>query len=117
MKVKDRMFLRPTFKVKLSDHLPFHELKYAVRNTARMFDLYFEPVSINVESEVEVNNFGKWLFGVKGFAGHWKNSPADDNGYVIISLPELKEARELVRKALDILRVQGVVEEFIEVES
>ncbi len=106
-----RMFLVPMFKVKISSRLSYTELKFAVRNAARLNYLYFEPVDVGIETNVEVNNFGRWLFGVKGFAGHWKNTPADENGWVTVSLPDLQEAKELVGKALEILKTQGVVAE------
>ena len=106
-----RMPLLAIFKVRLSDKLPFTELKFAVRNVARDNPLYFEPVKIDIKTDVDVSNFGRWLFGVKGFAGHWKNTPADENRMVTILLPDLEEARELVEKALEILKVQGVIED------
>ena len=112
MEIKQiRMPLTPTFRVRVSDKLPFTELKFAVRNAARDNPLYFEPIKIDVKTDVEVSNFGRWLFGVKGFAGHWRNTPADENGMVTVQLPDLEEARKLVGKALEILKVQGVIED------
>ena len=115
MKIKQiRMLLVPAFRVKLSPNLPFHELKFAVRNVARENSLYFKPIefdSFEWDGEVDLSNFGRWLFGVKGFAGHWKNTPADENGWVEISLPNLEDAKELVKGALNVLKTQGVVEE------
>lgn len=112
---KIRQQLVPTFRVKLSNGLSFSELKFAVRNAARDRALYFEPIefdSFEWDGEVDLSNFGRWLFGIKGFAGHWKNTPADEEGWVEIYLPDMKEAKEVVKYALEILRTQGLVEEF-----
>ncbi len=110
-----RMQPIPAFRVKLSDKLSFSELKFAVRNAARDSSLYFEPIefdSFEWDGEVDLSNFGRWLFGIKGFAGHWKNTPADEEGWVEIYLPDLKEAREVVKYALEVLKTQGLIEEF-----
>ena len=109
-----RMPLVPAFKVKLSPNMPFHELKFAVRNMARENPLYFEPIefdSFEWNGEVDLSNFGRWLFGIKGFAGHWKNTPTDENGWMEIKLPDLMEAKELVEGALKVLKTQGVIRE------
>ena len=119
MEIKQiRMSLEPTFRVKLSNQLQYTELKFAVRSTSKENPLYFEPVDIsnkmreiNIEPEVEINNFGRWLFGVKGFAGHWKNTPTDENGWVEIFLPNVKEAKELIKNSLEILKTQGLIKE------
>ncbi len=107
-----RMQLLPIFRVKLSDRLPFTELKFAVRNVARDNPLYFTPIefdSFEWDGEVDLSNFGRWLFGIKGFAGHWKNTPADDEGWVDIYLPNIQEAVELIEFALNTLKSQGVI--------
>ena len=115
MEIKQvRMPLVPTFKVKLSNNISFTELKFAVRNAARDNSLYFKSIefdSFEWDGDVDLSNFGRWLFGVKGFAGHWKNTPADEDGWVEVRLPDLQEARELIQKALDDIKVQGIVRE------
>ena len=111
-----RMQLLPIFRVKLSDRLPFTELKFAVRNVARDNPLYFTPIefdSFEWDGEVDLSNFGRWLFGIKGFAGHWKNSPPDGDGWVEISLPDMEKAKKLIESSLKVLKREGLIKEIV----
>lgn len=112
IKVETRIFkLKDIFEVEINPQkISIHELKFAVRNTAKNNPIYFTPVklSIPVETEVKVNNFGRWLFGVKGFKGHWQTFPvAEDKA--IIRLPEIQEAIDLIEEVLKCLKKQGII--------
>ena len=99
-------------KVKIAKNFNPFELKYALRQACREAcnGLYFKSIelTIPIETEVEVKNFGRWLFGVKGFMGHYKQKVLEDN-VVEIYIPDLKEAKELIKCGLEELKKQGII--------
>lgn len=115
MEVPIRVFvLKKAFLVEFHEN-PY-ELKYSIRNIARqeLTDLYFEPVNIHaqIETEVPVDNFGKWLFGVKGFKGHYEQQIVDNN-LIVIKLPvEIPEAVTIIEESLKILKSLKIIKDY-----
>ena len=110
-----REILYPKFKVWVVNINPY-ELKFALRQVCREnCPQYFMSVDLPLQDlEIPVNNLGRWLFGVKGFKGHYKQLIQDDS--IEIWLPNVDKAVDLVKCGLEILKAQGIIEKITEVK-
>lgn len=100
---------RNVAKVKVENINPL-ELKYAIRQACREnCPEYFEAVELDpkLETEVDVSNLGRWVFGVKGFAGHYKQKMIDSNT-VEIFVPDIELVIYMIKCGLQILKINGI---------
>ena len=72
-----------------------YEVKVRLRDMARRVTPHIYFASVNVEGlegrDVEVNNLGRWLFGIPGYKGHYTQRIMGREGKswrVLVALPE-----------------------------
>ena len=101
-------------KVK-TKHLSPYDFKFEVRAVARDIPEYFLEIRTFPEvrgeangQAIEINTLGRWLFGTPGYAGHYRQRIEGDT--VVILVPPVDEAVELIKKALHILSAMGKIE-------
>jgi len=113
IKLKARDLLVKCFKVKYDDKklLSPYELKFIIRRIARLNSLYFEHVTLvpDIETEIEINNLGKWLFGVKGYMGHYKQNINENKKEIEIYIPKEQNAFNLIHSSLKYLKEKEVL--------
>ena len=104
-----------TFKIKYdSEILNPYELKYHIRHVSKSNPLYFKYITLvpNIETEIEINNIGRWLFGVKGYKGHYGQKVDIENETIIISIPNEINCINIIQTALTILVNNSVIKSF-----
>ena len=92
-----------------------YKLKFAIRSVAREFNEYFLPIETDIPvsgrtdtgEKIPINTLGKWLFGVPGYMGHYRQEVEGD--LVSIWIPNVDEARKLIEKSLKKLSEEGIV--------
>lgn len=106
-----RPFASRTLRWPVQNHLGTG-LKYVVRETAKTLPLYRRPVRFadypdavfgvtDNGDRIPVDTFGRWLFGVPGFAGQCRFLSFDEN--IVIEVPPVPEAEQLITEAVGIL--------------
>lgn len=73
-----------------------------VHEIARKLPLYNEKINCKAKGQdkegnkIEINNVGRWLFGVPGFAGHSRIAPSDSGVLFYFSKKSPKVVHDLV---------------------
>ncbi len=73
-----------------------------VQEVARKLPLYNEQISCKAKGQdkegnkIEINNVGRWLFGVPGFTGHSRIVPSDNGVLLYFSKKSPKVVHDLV---------------------
>lgn len=88
-------------------------LKIVLRNEAKRFPLYRTPVKIeplvsgrtDTGDIIEIDTLGKWLFGTPGYASNMIVESFED--LVSFRLPDVPEAEELIKQAVDKISKEG----------